>query len=323
MKCNPFGKKGDYITSPDISVMFSEMISVWIISFWQNLRCPKKFNLIELGAGNGEMIKQIIRTFNSFPSLKNCCQINILEKSPYLKKIQKKKLKNKNVKWLKDIKELSHIPSIFIANEFFDALPIKQFVKKKSKWYERNVKFSNLKQPKFLDILIDIKKFEKKIGFKISVKQKFIEYSPLSVSFLKVISEKIINYGGGVLIIDYGYWENTMKNTLQSISNHKYNNVLKNFGNSDITHNVSFKFIEKILKIFKMKVIKKTNQKHFLKNLGILKRAEILSKNLPFSKKADIYFRVKRLIDKNSMGVLFKVLFATNKDTKFNIGFKN
>ena len=85
MKCNPFGKKGDYITSPDISVMFSEMISVWIISFWQNLRCPKKFNLIELGAGNGEMIKQIIRTFNSFPSLKNCCQINILEKSPYLK----------------------------------------------------------------------------------------------------------------------------------------------------------------------------------------------------------------------------------------------
>ena len=93
MKKNPFGKKGDYITSPNISILFSEMIAVWIVSFWQNLGCPKKFNLIELGAGNGEMMKDMIFTFEKFPSFKSSYKINILEKSNYLKKIQKKKIK--------------------------------------------------------------------------------------------------------------------------------------------------------------------------------------------------------------------------------------
>ena len=92
MKSNPFGIKGDFITAPNISILFSEMIAIWIISFWENLDYPKKFNLIELGAGNGEMMKTIINTFNKFPQFKNCCNIKILEKSKLLKKIQKKKL---------------------------------------------------------------------------------------------------------------------------------------------------------------------------------------------------------------------------------------
>ena len=91
MNKNPFGNKGDYITSPNISILFSEMIAIWVIAFWENLKCPKKFNLIELGAGNGEMMNQIVKTFNKFPMFKNSCKINILEKSVYLKKIQKKK----------------------------------------------------------------------------------------------------------------------------------------------------------------------------------------------------------------------------------------
>ena len=93
MKVNPFGKDGDYITSPNISILFSEMIGIWVISFWENLKCPKNFNLIELGSGNGEMMCQIIKTFDKFPRFKNSCKINILEKSSYLKKIQKKNLK--------------------------------------------------------------------------------------------------------------------------------------------------------------------------------------------------------------------------------------
>ena len=80
MKNNPFGKNGDYITSPNISILYSEMIAIWTILFWENLNCPKKFNLIELGAGNGEMIKQIVKTFDKFPLFKKCCKINILEK---------------------------------------------------------------------------------------------------------------------------------------------------------------------------------------------------------------------------------------------------
>ena len=323
IKGNPFGISGDYITAPNISILFSEMIAIWIILFWENLKRPKKFNLIELGAGNGEMIKQIIKTFDRFLSFKNSCKINILEKSIYLKKIQKQKLKNKNIKWLKNLNEVSNIPSIFIANEFFDALPIKQFIKKNNKWYERNVKFFKLNRPKFIDVLIDIKKFEKKIGFKISHKQKFIEYSPLAIEYLKIISKKINSNNGGILIIDYGYWGKNMKNTLKSISNHKFENVLNNFSKSDITYNLSFKLIEKILKKFNLKVNGMTNQKNFLINLGILKRAEIISKNLPFSKKADIYFRVKRLIDKHSMGEIFKVVLGTKKNANFQTGFVN
>jgi len=105
MNKNPFGNKGDYITSPNISILFSEMIAIWVIAFWENLKCPKKFNLIELGAGNGEMMNQIVKTFNKFPMFKNSCKINILEKSVYLKKIQKKKLKNEKERKLKNLKE--------------------------------------------------------------------------------------------------------------------------------------------------------------------------------------------------------------------------
>ena len=323
MKNNPFGKNGDYITSPNISILFSEMIAIWIISFWENLKYPKKFNLIELGGGNGEMMKQILNTFENFPFFQNCCKIHILEKSTYLKNIQKQNLKNKNIKWLKNLNEISNRPNIFIANEFFDALPIKQFIKKEQKWYERNIKFSKINKPEFLNILTNIKKFEKKIGFNISYKQKFIEYSPLTMKYLKIISKKIRINGGGILIIDYGNFDKTMKNTLQSISNHKYNNVLSNFGQSDITYSINFKLIEKIVKKLSLKVSGITNQKNFLINLGILKRAEIISKNLSFSKKTNIYFRVKRLVDKNLMGELFKVMLITKQNTNFQTGFKN
>ena len=145
------------------------------------------------------------------------------------------------------------------------------------------------------------------------INKKFIEYSPLLLKFLKKISKKIDVVGGGILIIDYGYTVPQMKNTLQSISDHQFNHVLNNFSNADITYNLSFKLVEKIVKKFNLKVSGITSQNKFLTNLGILQRAEIISKKLPFSKKADIYFRVKRLIDKNLMGELFKVMLITKK----------
>ena len=323
MKVNPFGKKGDYITSPNISVLFSEIITIWIVLFWKKLKSPTKFNLVELGAGNGEMIFQILKTFEKFPLIKESCRINILEKSIYLKKIQKLKLKNYNINWLNDLSHLPNLPSIFIANEFFDALPIKQFIKKKNKWYEKIIKYSKSHKPKFLDILIDIKKFEKKIGFKISHRQKFIEYSPLSTEYLKLISKIIKLNSGGLLIIDYGHTDEKMKNTLKSISKHKLSNVLENFSKSDISYDINFKLIEKIVTKLGLKVNGITSQKNFLQELGILERAEIISKNLPFSEKANIYFRVKKLIDENAMGKLFKVMFVTKKNIKFKAGFKN
>jgi NADH dehydrogenase [ubiquinone] 1 alpha subcomplex assembly factor 7 len=321
MKKNPFGKGGDFITAPNISILFSEMIAIWIISFWEKLNCPKQFNLIELGAGNGEMMRILLSTFSKFPEFQNSCRVNILEKSKLLQQIQKATIKDKKIKWLNSLNELSNLPCIFIANEFFDALPIKQFLKKEKKWHERHVKFTHNKKPKYLDIPFDMQKFEQKIKFKISYKQNFIEYSPLATKYLKTIINKIKLNNGGILIIDYAYLEKEMKNTLQAVSKHRYCDVLKNFGNSDITYNLSFNLIDKIIKNFGLCSSLSTTQKNFLTKLGILERAEILSKNMPFSEKADIYFRIKRLIDGSQMGHLFKVMFITNHNNKFKLGF--
>jgi len=321
MKNDPFGKKGDFITAPNISILFSEMIAIWIISFWENLNCPKQFNLIELGAGNGEMMNVMINTFSRFPKFKNNYNIKILEKSNLLKKIQKKTIKSKKIKWLNNLNELNNLPCIFIANEFFDALPIKQFIKKKNEWNERYVKFTDQIKPEYLDVPFDIKKLEKKVKFKISSKQDFIEYSPLLSKYLKDITNKIKFNNGGILIVDYGYIDKKMKNTIQAVFKHKYSDVLNNSGNSDITHNISFNLVNQIIKTFGSFFLATTTQKEFLTKLGILERAEILSKNMLFSKKADMFYRIKRLIDDNQMGNLFKVTFVTNKKNKFKLGF--
>ena len=116
MKKNPFGKNGDYITAPNISILFSEMIAIWIISYWKNLGSPKSFNLIELGAGNGEMMSQMIRSFKRFPDFENSCNIFILEKSNFLKKTQKIKLRNSEIRWLKNLDQLNRIIEIIKIN---------------------------------------------------------------------------------------------------------------------------------------------------------------------------------------------------------------
>ena len=321
MKKNPFGASGDFITAPNISILFSEMIAVWVISFWEKLDCPKKFNLIELGAGNGEMMRILIDTFDKFPQFMSSCKINILEKSELLQRTQEANIKNVKVKWLDNLNELNNFPCIFIANEFFDALPVKQFLKKEKKWYERYVNFINNKKLEYLDVPFNMEKFEKKIKFKISHNQKFIEYSPLAIKYLKTIIKKIKLTNGGVLIIDYAYLEKEMKNTLQAVSKHRYCDVLKGFRNSDITYNLSFNLINKIIKKLDLCSSISTTQKKFLTKLGILDRAEILSKNMSFSEKANIYFRIKRLIDKDQMGHLFKVMFIRSHKNKFKLGF--
>ena len=114
-----------------------------------------------------------------------------------------------------------------------------------------------------------------------------------------------------------------MKNSLQSVRKHKFVNILEDLGNSDITYNISFYLLKRILKKLNLKVAGTTTQKKFLTKLGIMHRAEILAKNLKFSKKANIYYRLSRLVDNKFMGDLFKVMFVTKKNNNFKIGFEN
>ena len=321
MNSNPFGITGDFTTAPNISRLFSEMIAIWTISFWKSLGSPKKFNLVELGAGNGEMMKVMIESFKKFPSFINSSNIFIFEKSPLLIREQKKNIKYKKIKWIKNLKKLEKYPSIFLANEFFDAIPIKQFFKNKNNWFERFVHLISNKKAKFLNKKVDIREIERKINFKISDKQNFIEYSPLGIKYLKDIFSFIKKNNGGLLIVDYGYFDEKMQNTLQAVYKQKYSRVLENIGYSDITYNINFYLIEKIAQNFKELNINFTSQNKFLTNLGIHRRAEIIVKNKTFLEKSDIFYRVKRLIDKKQMGDLFKVMLIKKVNNNFQIGF--
>ena len=321
MKQNPFGKEGDFITAPNITRLFSEIITIWLITFLKSLDSPKKFNLIELGAGNGEMMKVICETLKNFPEHFKCCNFIIHEKSPILIKIQKKKLNKSKVTWLSEISKIKKNPSIFIANEFFDSMAIKQFRKKGNEWYEKFVNIKNKSNISFFEKKTEIKKFETKLDFKIFQNQNFVEYSEIGLKYLKNVSKIIKKYTGGLLIIDYGFEHEKMEDTLQAVSNHKFANILSDIGNVDITHNINFEIFKKFIKKLGGLETEITTQRKFLIKMGIKERAEIISKNFNFTKKADIFYRLKRLIDEKEMGNIFKVMFIKNKTNKFKLGF--
>ena len=138
---------------------------------------------------------------------------------------------------------------------------------------------------------------------------------------MKQNSKIIKARSGGILIIDYGYNEDKMKNTLQALYKHKYSDVLAKIGNSDITHNINFRLFEKIIKKLGGLKHSLTTQKEFLTKMGIHERAEMIAKNQNFLKKADIYYRLRRLTDDKQMGKLFKVMLIKNQKNNFNLGF--
>tara|TARA_B110000116_G_C16788295_1_gene562227 strand:+ start:1081 stop:2145 length:1065 start_codon:yes stop_codon:yes gene_type:complete len=322
MKKNPFGKKGDFITSPLISKLFGEMIAIWCVALWNDLGKPKKIVIAELGPGNATLCQDLLNTFKNFKDFYNCLEIKLIEKSNKLKKIQKIKIKNKKVKWVNKISNLNYGPIIFLGNEFFDSLPIKQIHRDKNIFLEKYVSLSkNKKHINFLfkkvkkNLINEIKKLD------LINEDRIIEYPVLGIKYLKIISQKIRKYNGSLLIFDYGYTEKMSKNTLQSVKNHKYLDVFSNPGEADITHHINYKLFSKILKKNKLAVENVITQSEFLQKLGIVERANILSRKLNFKKKADIYYRLKRLLDYKEMGQLFKVLMAKKKGSKFSLGF--
>lgn len=149
----PFGEKNDYITSPEISQMFGELLALWTIDCWKKMGKPKKFNIVELGPGSGILMKDFLRVIKlNHEFVGKCKQIYLFEISPFLKKIQRNNLSkidskiSKKIKWVKSLDDISKIPFILIANEFFDALPIKQIQLTKIGWRERMVNYDKKKE---------------------------------------------------------------------------------------------------------------------------------------------------------------------------------
>ena len=320
-KKTKFGHGGDFVTSPHVSSIFSEMIAIWIILFWNKIKKPKTLNILELGPGDGTMGKDIISSLGKINFFKSKVNYYFLEKSKSLKKIQKKNLKNeKNIYWIDNLKEFEKKDNLIIlGNEFFDALPVKQFGKRGDSWFEKYVFFNKKKQLSFIfkkAKLESIRKIEKIYNLKIN---KFIEYPLILEKLIKNISDLLKNKNSIFLTIDYGEESRICNDTVQAIYKNKKSNILQNVGESDITYQVNFFHLIKLFKKNKLHLVEFTTQSNFLQKLGIKERAVNAKKNLKKNQQLLLDGALKRLLHPLEMGSLFKVLIISNQ---YNTDFK-
>ena len=318
----PFGKSGDFITSPKILSIFSEIIAIWIVSTWETFGKPKNFSIVELGPGDGSLTNTLLKTFKKFPEFNSIKDIFLLEKSTFLKKVQKRKILNKDVKWISNLNGIKKGPIVFFGNEFFDAIPIKQFKKIKSNIFEKYYileKNKNIREIFSKASPSSIKIIE---SYKSLKNLKFIEFPQLGFHELKKINKKISKLGGCILIIDYGYLKPNNQNTLQSVMKHKKNSLLRNLGKADITAHVNFALLKEFFKKDGLKVKNVITQRQFLQKMGILERAQLISSKMKFREQSDLYLRLKRLLGSNYMGDLFKVILAYKFNNNNFAGFK-
>lgn len=318
----PFGQSGDFITSPKISDIFSEIIAIWIVSSWKTFGKPKNFNIVELGPGDGSLAKILLKSFKKFPEFNSIKNMFLLEKSIFLRKVQKKKILNKDVKWIDSLNVIKKGPVVFFGNEFFDAIPIKQFKKIKNNFYEKCYSLEKNKDIKEIFTRASPARIEIIKSYKSLKNLKFIEFPLFGLQELKKINKKISNLGGCILMIDYGYLKPNNQNTLQSVMNHKRNSLLDNLGKADITAHVNFALLSEFFKKDGLKVKKIITQRQFLERMGILERAQIMSNKMKFREQSDLYLRLKRLLGSNYMGDLFKVIMAYKFNNNNFAGFK-
>ena len=308
-KKKPIGKKNDFITSPEISQMFGEIIGSYLLYIWKT-KINKKFNLIELGPGNGSLFKDIVKSVSKHPYFLESANIDFIEINNQLIKIQKeisKKKFYKKINWRNKINYRSNLPSIIYSNEFFDCFPVRHFIYKKN-WLERYISFDkknnrfyfknkSIKQKKILEFL------------DLYNKQSILEISLERNRYFERICNFIKNKGGLFFTIDYGYQKNISNFTLQAIQNHKFSNILEDIGNKDISSHVNFNDFLNIAKKYKLSIDEFCSQREFLTKYGILERSKKLSNN---KNKYIIQNELDKLIGFEEMGSLFKFLIVSN-----------
>ncbi|APR99122.1 class I SAM-dependent methyltransferase [Wolbachia endosymbiont of Folsomia candida] len=309
MSKTPLGKDGDFVTAPEISQLFGEAIAVWIMHTWEKLGTPSKFSLVELGPGKGTLIHDVVRITKKYKDFFDSMSIHLVEISPVLRNIQKQTLMDIEVNWHENIDNLPENPTIFLANEFFDALPIDQFIYHNGQWYENRIviqddnglKIARLSQSELAlsNSWIPVSRTGMTDGFNGAV----VEICHAGIEILKKLEKKIYNNKGAVLIIDYGYIYPSYRSTLQSIKQHKYSNFLENVGSSDITALVNFQALKDSLKYVDCEI---STQREFLYSFGIKERAQALMKNANEAQKNRIFSEFLRLTE--NMGTLFKTI---------------
>ena len=310
-KNNPIGKYKDFITAPEISQMFGEIIGLYIINFWEE-KIGTKFNLIELGPGKCSLIKDILRVGKVKKQFTDSMYLNLIEKNHQLIKLQKKilnKIKIKQPTWERNFKINNNLPSIIYSNEFFDCFPIRQFYKKE-KWFEKYIFYNSTndlfsfisKEIKNRSLINSLKKFDKYKIAEISISRK--KYFDRICKFIK-------KNKGLILTIDYGYKEPLNQFSLQTTYKHKKTHLFENLGNQDITTYVNFDELISVAKNNKLNIDLYCTQKDFLISFGINQRKNKLKMNQNHNIKNKIDFDYNRLTEDSQMGKDFKVLVVS------------
>lgn len=320
-KKNPIGKNADFITAPQISQIFGEMLAAYLLQIFSH----KKESLIlaEMGAGHGTLFYDILFTIRKLAKNKNAlaldflalAEFHIIEINEVLIEVQKKKLAEFPISWHKNFTDLPKNKKLFfITNELFDCFAIDQYVKTDIGWCERMVEENNGKFNFVLsEFSLEQNQFiEKIIGFENAYRAPFgavFEHSTDARDFMTQLCQALKTQDGVSINFDYGYVENEFANSLQALKNHQKTNVLENIGESDITALVDFSSLQKIATNFNLNS-SLISQREFLLSLGIEERKKILLKNKTIEQQNEINLAVDRLLSIDKMGELFKCLIV-------------
>jgi len=307
-----FGKEGDFITAPEISQVFGELIGLWSITAWKAMGKPERFSFVELGPGRGVLMADALRAINQTEkSYLSCASIHMIEKSQKRKMEQKAILEEYDITWHSNIYNLPKGPIIIIGNEFIDAIPIKQFIKKNDKWFERLVGFDN----KGLHFKISNTPEEKlKNKFQDSPDNTILETSNDRDKIIRLLAQTCKNGPGITLILDYGYTSSRTGDTLQAVKKHSFSSILNDPGKTDLTAHVNFHDIEMTAKLNNNRVFGPISQGKWLKNLGVNIRRFQLMNGKSNKEKQLISSSIDRLITSEQMGEIFKVIaFSSSK----------
>ena len=297
----PFGTAGDFITAPEISQMFGELLGLALAQYWLDLGCPAPFTLAEIGPGRGTLMADVLRATARVPGFHAAAQIILIEASPRLQAVQRAKLEGYEVRWCERIESLPEAPLFLLANEFFDALPIRQFTRQNGLWSETLVGLSPAGaltpgHGPAAEIAALAHRGDVAEG-------ETVEICPAAAPIMGEIAGRISRNGGLALIVDYGGWR-SLGDTFQALQGGKFASPFLDPGAADLTAHVDFEALAGAARPARCAY---TSQGALLRALGIETRARQLAAHArPGS--ADPLAATARLTDPAEMGNLFKAL---------------
>lgn len=309
----PFGAQGDFTTAPEISQMFGELVGLCLAQSWLDQGSPTPFTLAELGPGRGTLMADILRATRAVPGFHAAMQLVLYEASPALRAQQAQALAGYAPLWIDSIGDLPGQPLFLVANEFFDALPIRQYVRQKGKWHERMIGLQG--DALAFGLAPDPSKEVLDTRFGAEGDGTLVETCPLARLYAETIKHRLYRHGGLALLIDYGGWR-SKGDTLQAMKNHAYVDPLDEPGRADLTAHVDFEILAWLWPQHRY-----TTQGAFLTALGIDARAARLAQGLSGAALENHLAAHRRLTQGQEMGSLFKVLALFGPDAPPPAGF--